>query len=79
MRRRGLLGLLVALVAAVPAAARAAVVPRLSGDVNRAYAVLHREGFRVSIARPFTLRSDAATVVRTCHRSRGAGCATDRW
>ncbi|HET9103047.1 MAG TPA: PASTA domain-containing protein [Solirubrobacteraceae bacterium] len=46
-------------------ATRTATVPRVSGDVNHAYVVLRRHGFKVSIARPFTLRNDAVTTVRS--------------
>lgn len=61
--------LLVAVLAAAagPALARGRVrtvaVPHLTGDVSHAYAMLRHHGFRVSIAHPFTLRSDALTSV----------------
>jgi len=59
------LAILALLAAAGSAAARSRVVrvPRLHGDVTRAYASLHRDGLRVSITHPFTLRTDAVTVV----------------
>lgn len=57
--------ILVLLAVAGSAAARARVVlvPHLRGDVTGAYATLHRDGLRVSIRHPFTLRTDAVTVV----------------
>ena len=60
--------LVVGLAAVMPApvAARAVPVPVpriVGGDVNHAYAVLHRDGLKVTIARPFTVRDDAVTVV----------------
>ncbi len=59
------LAILALLAVAGSAAARSRVVrvPRLHGDVIRAYATLHRDGLRVSITHPFTLRTDAVTVV----------------
>ena len=59
-----LLSILVLFAAAAPAAAAVVRVPRPAREVKAAYAQLHRAGLRVAIARPFTLRSDAVTVVR---------------
>lgn len=61
-----LVGLLLALGATAGSAVartRTVVIPRVSGDVNRVYATLHRDGLTVTIARPFTLRSDRITRV----------------
>lgn len=59
------LAVLILLAVAAPAAARSRTVrvPHVSGDVTRAYATLHRDGLRVSIAHPFTVRSDQITTV----------------
>ena len=61
-----ILMLAVLAVATGPALARSrsrtAAVPRLAGDVSHAYYVLHRDGFKVSIARPFTLGHDEIAV-----------------
>lgn len=69
-----LAGLLLALGAtAGPAGARTrtVTVPRVSGDVNRVYATLHRAGLTVTIARPFTVRSDRSTQVTTISPAAG--------
>jgi beta-lactam-binding protein with PASTA domain len=58
-----LLTILVVFAAAAPAAA--IQVTRGAREVTAVYAQLHRAGLRVTIARPFTLRSDAATVVQS--------------
>lgn len=59
------LAVLILFGVAAPAAARSRTirVPHLSGDVTRAYATLHRDGLRVSIAHSFTVRSDQITTV----------------
>lgn len=58
-----LLSILVLVAAAAPAAAFQ--VTRTASDLTVVYARLHRAGLRVTIARPFTLRSDGVTVVQS--------------
>lgn len=66
--------LLIALVTGTgPAAARTRTVriPRVSGNVSRVYATLHHDGLTVTIAHPFTLRSDRITQVTAIRPAAG--------
>ena len=52
-----------AIVPAALAAGQSVRVPHARGGVEHVYSVLVRDGFRVSIRHPFTVRSDATTAV----------------